>query len=84
LSGTLQKGGINGRLAAIEYEIIVDSLKASDGNMTEVARDLGITRRILGLRMEKLGISYKDYRIVEKKNRSTQNQTAPASRRVSD
>jgi Nif-specific regulatory protein len=67
LSGTLQKGGINARLGAIEYEIIVDSLKANDGNMTEVARDLGITRRILGLRMEKLGISYKDFRVIEKK-----------------
>jgi Nif-specific regulatory protein len=69
LSGTMQKGGLNARLGAIEYEIIVDSLKANDGNMTEVARELGITRRILGLRMEKLGISYKDYRIVEKKKK---------------
>jgi Nif-specific regulatory protein len=81
LSGTLQKGGINARLGAIEYEIIVDSLKANDGNMTDVARDLGITRRILGLRMEKLGISHKDFRVVEKnKAIDPQNKAARVSR----
>jgi Nif-specific regulatory protein len=67
LSGTVEKGGLSARLAAIEYEMIVDALKMQDGNMTEAARALGLTRRILTLRMQKYGISYKDYRIVEKK-----------------
>jgi Nif-specific regulatory protein len=67
LSGTVQKGGLGARLGAIEYEMIVDALKTQDGNMTEAARELGLTRRILTLRMQKYGISYKDYRIVEKK-----------------
>ena len=65
LSGTVQRGGLNARLGAIEYEMIVDALKTQDGNMTEAARELGLTRRILTLRMQKYGISYKDYRIVE-------------------
>ncbi len=39
--------------------------------MTEAARELGLTRRILTLRMQKYGISYKDYRIVEKKQQAT-------------
>jgi Nif-specific regulatory protein len=71
LSGTVQKGGLSARLGAIEYEMIVDALKTQDGNMTEAARELGLTRRILTLRMQKHGISYKDYRIVEKKQQST-------------
>jgi len=71
LSGTVEKGGLNARLGAIEYEMIVDALKTQDGNMTEAARELGLTRRILTLRMQKYGISYKDYRIVEKKRPSS-------------
>jgi Nif-specific regulatory protein len=67
LSGTVQKGGLGARLGAIEYEMIVDALKTQDGNMTEAARALGLTRRIFSLRMKKYGISYKDYRLVEKK-----------------
>jgi Nif-specific regulatory protein len=70
LSGTVQKGGLTARLGAIEYEMIVDALKTKEGNMTEAARELGLTRRILTLRMQKYGISYKDYRIVEKKNQA--------------
>jgi len=70
LSGTVQKGGLSARLGAIEYEMIVDALKIKDGNMTEAAKELGLTRRILSLRMQKFGISYKDYRIVEKKQKS--------------
>jgi Nif-specific regulatory protein len=70
LSGTVQKGGLTARLGAIEYEMIVDALKTKEGNMTEAARELGLTRRILTLRMQKYGISYKDYRIFEKKNQA--------------
>jgi len=67
LTGTVQKGGLSARMAAVEYEMIVDALKTHDGNMSEAAKDLGLTRRILGLRMEKYSINYKDYRLVEKK-----------------
>lgn len=67
LPGAAQKGGLSARMAAVEYEMIVDALKAHDGNMSEAAKDLGLTRRILGLRMEKYSINYKDYRLVDKK-----------------
>jgi len=63
LSGTIEKGGLNAKLGAVEYEMIVDALKSHDGNMTEAAQDLGLTRRILGLRMQKYKISYKDFRV---------------------
>jgi Nif-specific regulatory protein len=67
LSGTAQRGNFEARMAAYGYEMIVDALKTQDGNMTEAARELGLTRRFLGLRMKEYGISYKDYRIVDKK-----------------
>ena len=42
--------------------MIVEALKTHQGNMTEAARELGLTRRILGLRMEKHGLNYKKFR----------------------
>ena len=53
---------LEGKLEAVEYEMIVEALKSHEGNMTEAARDLGLTRRILGLRMEKHGLNYKKFR----------------------
>ena len=66
LSGTVQKGSFESRMAAFGYEMIVDALKTQDGNMTEAARELGLTRRVLGLRMREYSINYKDFRIIEK------------------
>ena len=58
------RGGmtLDARLEAVEYEMIVDALKAHQGNITEAAKELGMTRRILGLRMEKYAINYKQFR----------------------
>lgn len=58
-----QTGTFESRITAYAYEMIVDALKASDGNMSEAAQVLGLTRRILGLRMKEHGISYKDFRV---------------------
>jgi Nif-specific regulatory protein len=66
-SGTVQKGGLDAKLGVIEYEMIIDALKTHGGNMSEAARELGLTRRILGLRMKKYDISYKDYRLAGNK-----------------
>ena len=54
--------GLQGKLDAIEYEMIVDALKAHNGNMTEAARELNLTRRVLGLRMARYSLDYKTYR----------------------
>lgn len=56
------KGTLDARLAAAEYEMIVDAMKMHHGNMTEAARFLGLTRRILGLRMAEYKLNYRDYR----------------------
>jgi Nif-specific regulatory protein len=55
-------GGLETRLNAIEYEMIVEALKLHHGNMTEAANQLGLTRRILGLRMSKYKLDHKSFR----------------------
>ena len=37
-------------------------MEASDGQIARAAAALGLTQRILGLRLKKYGISYKDFR----------------------
>ena len=50
------KGTLKEMIANIEKEVIVEELKRSKGNMSKAARALGITERIMGLRVEKFGI----------------------------
>ena len=45
-----------GTMAGMEKEIIIDELKRSRGNMAKAARALGITERMIGLRVAKYGI----------------------------
>ena len=61
-TGTTFGCGLEAKIQAVEYEMIVEALKTHNGNTTEAAKELGLTRRILGLRLEKHGINYKDYR----------------------
>jgi len=44
----------------VERDMIIDSLKSTKGNMTAAARILGITERVMGLRVKRYGISVKD------------------------
>ncbi|MBU2855777.1 sigma 54-interacting transcriptional regulator [Acidithiobacillus ferrooxidans] len=61
-SGIPFGGGLEAKLAAVEYEMIVEALKTHKGNTTEAAKELNLTRRILGLRMARYHLSYKSYR----------------------
>jgi Nif-specific regulatory protein len=54
--------GLEERLDAIEREMLSEALKAHRGNVSKAARDLGLTRRSMGLRMKRLSLSYKDFR----------------------
>lgn len=56
------EGGLETRLAVVEYEMIVEALKLHNGNMTDAANHLGLTRRILGLRLRKYKLNYKAFR----------------------
>ncbi len=56
------QGGLEARLSQIEYEMIIEALTMHQGNVSEAAVHLGLSRRILGLRMAKYQLNYKDYR----------------------
>ena len=49
-------------LEALEREMILDALKSSRGNMVKAARALGISERVMGLRVQRLGIAPKRFR----------------------
>ena len=56
-SGTLQD-----RLDELERACITDALARHKGHMGHAAQALGLTERVMALRMKKYGISYKDFR----------------------
>jgi Nif-specific regulatory protein len=56
------QNGLEAKLAAIEYEMLVEALRLHQGNATEAARELGLTRRTMGLRMKKYRLSYQAFR----------------------
>ena len=68
-SGTAFGLGLEEKVKAVEYEMIVEALKNSNGNIGVAAAELGLTRRMLGVRMERYGISYKNFRSVGLKPR---------------
>jgi Nif-specific regulatory protein len=55
------KGSLETRLNAVEYEMIIEALKVQKGNTTEAAKMLGLTRRILGLRLAKYKLNHKEF-----------------------
>ena len=55
-SGTGMTGTLGETLLHIERELILDALKSARGNRAKAARALGISERIMGLRVEKYGI----------------------------
>jgi Nif-specific regulatory protein len=42
--------------------MIVEALKTHKGNVTKAAEELGLTRRMLGIRMDKYKLTYKLFR----------------------
>ncbi len=61
-SGADIRNGLEAKLAAIEYEMLVEALRTHRGNTTDAARELGITRRTMGLRMKKYDLNFKQFR----------------------
>jgi Nif-specific regulatory protein len=61
-SGTMHVGTLQGALDNVERDLIFDALKASRGNKAKAARALGITERVMGLRVKRLGIDAKRFR----------------------
>ncbi|MFW6158177.1 MAG: nif-specific transcriptional activator NifA [Planctomycetota bacterium] len=61
-SGTVHKGKLPEALDNLERELIIDALKSSRGNQAKAARALGITERVMGLRVKKHGIRPRRFR----------------------
>ncbi|HED31396.1 MAG TPA: GAF domain-containing protein [Prosthecochloris aestuarii] len=61
-SGTPATGSLQQRLDAIEHEMIIEALKRTKGNMSKAARELGLSERVMGLRVKKFGIDFRKYR----------------------
>jgi Nif-specific regulatory protein len=61
-SGTGHAGTMPDALLALERNLILDALKSSYGNKAKAARALGISERLMGIRVEKHGIDPKRFR----------------------
>jgi len=61
-SGTTHDGTLQAALEGFERELIIEALKSARGNKAKAARALGITERIMGLRVAKYGINPRRFR----------------------
>ncbi len=61
-SNTVMKGTLQETLDRVEKEMIVEALKNCRGNKSKAAKALGVSERIMGLRVEKHGISPREYK----------------------
>jgi Nif-specific regulatory protein len=61
-TGTPPPGNLEAALDRLEREMLLDALKSSRGNMAKAARALGISERLMGLRVAKHGIDPKRFR----------------------
>ena len=60
-SNTPPQGKLPAALDALEREMVVDALKSSNGNMAKAARTLGISERLIGLRVKSFGIDLRRF-----------------------
>ncbi len=58
-------GKLEDAVAALEKRLLSDTLEGTGGNMCKAAEQLGITERIMGLRMKKYGLDYRSFRKFE-------------------
>jgi Nif-specific regulatory protein len=61
-SGTVIRETLSRAVERLEREMIIDTLKTVGGNCSRAADMLGVTERILGLRLSKYDIDYKRFR----------------------
>ncbi len=62
-TGTQTGWGLKKRIESVEYEMIVESLKNAGGSISGASKELKITERILRLRINRLKINPKKYRL---------------------
>ena len=61
-TATEPKSTLESALNAFEREMIIEELKITQGNLAQAARQLGLTERIMGLRVKKFAINPKLFR----------------------
>jgi len=61
-SGTVPPNDLEAVLNSVEREMILEALKSARGNMARAARNLGISERVMGLRVKKHGINARRFR----------------------
>lgn len=61
-SDTVSKGALNNVLERVEKQMLIDTLILMRGNITNSAKQLGVTRRIMGLLINKHKIEIKNYK----------------------
>jgi len=61
-SGTAHTGTLAETLDKVERELLIDALKSARGNKAKAAKMLGLTERIMGLRVQKHGIDARRFR----------------------
>jgi Nif-specific regulatory protein len=63
-SATKFEGTLQSALDKVEKDYILDALKSSRGNMVKASQALGITERIMGLRIKRFGIDSRRFRTI--------------------
>ena len=61
-TGTTPKGSLRATIERVERELILETLKTHRGNMAAAAKSLGITERIMGLRVRKYRVDHRRFR----------------------
>ena len=61
-SGTTSSRTLPEAVEALERNLIEDALKSSRGNKAKAARALGISERLMGIKVKNLDIDYRRYR----------------------
>lgn len=61
-SDTIDKGTLNNVMEKVEKQMIIDTLILTKGNISKAATQLGITERIMGLRISKYSINAPSYK----------------------
>jgi Nif-specific regulatory protein len=61
-SHTKHKYNLESRLNTVEYDLIIESLKNHKGNMVKAAKELGLTPRIMSLRVKKYNLNPQIYK----------------------
>ncbi|MFM1920986.1 MAG: hypothetical protein RLZZ303_2620 [Candidatus Hydrogenedentota bacterium] len=62
-SNTPMPGTLEETLIRVEKEMIIEALKSARGNKAKAARELGITERLMGLRVRRHGIEPRQYKV---------------------